>query len=234
MDYGELSVRLSGGDDREGGGDGPLVILLHGYGAPGEDLVPFGRALDVPDGTRFAFPAAPISLATGFGARAWWHIDIEALERAMTAGQHRDQRHTVPEELAETRRLAGDTIRALVAGLGAKKVVLGGFSQGAMLALDLALCGDLGDTDLAGLVLMSGTLLAEDQWRPQLPSRRGLPVFQSHGQVDALLSFEAAEELRGMLDEAGLPVTFVPFRGGHEIPPPVLEGLEAFLKEALG
>src|SRR5947209_15886119 len=38
-----LRVRWAGGDDREGGGDGPLVILMHGFGAPGDDLVPLWR-----------------------------------------------------------------------------------------------------------------------------------------------------------------------------------------------
>ena len=54
---GQLTVHLTGGTDREGGGDGPLVVLLHGFGAPGTDLVPLWRELRAPPGTRFAFPA---------------------------------------------------------------------------------------------------------------------------------------------------------------------------------
>ena len=42
---GQLTVHLTGGTDREGGGDGPLVVLLHGFGAPGTDLVPLWREL---------------------------------------------------------------------------------------------------------------------------------------------------------------------------------------------
>ncbi|MDR4500552.1 MAG: hypothetical protein MRJ96_03745 [Nitrospirales bacterium] len=34
-----LQVRIAGGNDREGGGTGPVVVLLHGFGAPGDDLV---------------------------------------------------------------------------------------------------------------------------------------------------------------------------------------------------
>ncbi len=80
-----LSVTITGGTDREGGGDGPLVVLLHGFGAPGEDLVPLFRQLNVPSEVRFAFPAAPVDLRAKLGpgyagGRAWWMIDTAALE----------------------------------------------------------------------------------------------------------------------------------------------------------
>jgi len=230
-DFGELSVRLTGGSDREGGGDGPLVVLFHGFGAPGEDLVPLGRVMHVPDGTRFAFPAAPIQLPMGFGdARAWWEIDVMALEQAIARGEVRDMSGTVPDGLPEARALAVDAVAALIEALGPSRVVLGGFSQGAMLALDVALHSDV---ELAGLVLMSGTLLAEKEWRARLDARSGLPIFQSHGRLDPLLSYDIAERLKQMLDEGGLPVTFVPFRGAHEIPPTVLSGVEEFLGDVL-
>ncbi len=227
--FGELDVRLTGGSDREGGGEGPLVVLFHGYGAPGEDLVPLSRVMRAPEGTRFAFPAAPISLAMGFGdSRAWWQIDMMALEQAMMRGEHRDMSQSVPEGLPEARALADETVSALVEALAPSHLVLGGFSQGAMLALDLALHGD---RPLAGLALMSGTLLCEDVWRAKAPARKGLPVVQSHGRLDPLLSFAAAERLRDLLTEAGLDVRFIPFRGAHEIPPTVLAGVEELLDE---
>jgi phospholipase/carboxylesterase len=138
---------------------------------------------------------------------------------------------SVPEGLPEARALATETVQALVDALAPSRLVLGGFSQGAMLALDLALHTDL---ELAGLVLMSGTLLAEKEWRARLDARKGLSVFQSHGRLDPLLNFEIAERLRDLLTEGGLSVTFVPFRGAHEIPPTVLSGVEEFLEGALG
>ena len=83
--FGGLRVRITGGSDREGGrkGEGPTVVLLHGFGAPGDDLVPLWRVLDVPREVRFVFPAAPLPLDMGYGdARAWWLIDMERIERA--------------------------------------------------------------------------------------------------------------------------------------------------------
>ena len=53
LELGGLECRVVGGSDREGGGDGPVVVLLHGFGAPGDDLVPLWRVMDVPRGTRF-------------------------------------------------------------------------------------------------------------------------------------------------------------------------------------
>jgi phospholipase/carboxylesterase len=112
-------------------------------------------------------------------------------------------------------------------GANPQATVLGGFSQGAMLACDAALRSD---RPLAGLVLLSGTLLAQDEWVPLMPKRRGLPVLQSHGQADPLLPFFLAEQLRDLLSRAGLAVQWVSFRGGHEIPPSVLDRLGSFLR----
>jgi len=48
-----------GGQDRQGGADEPLVVLMHDFGAPGTDLIGLWRVLDVPRNFRFAFPEAP-------------------------------------------------------------------------------------------------------------------------------------------------------------------------------
>jgi phospholipase/carboxylesterase len=221
---GELDVVMAGGSDREGGGDGPCVVLLHGFGAPGEDLAPLWRVLDVPAGTRFVFPAAPLELPSLFGqGRAWWMIDIEAIERALRDGAAATVRsREEPDGLAEARA----KLDGLLDALDAPKLFLGGFSQGAMLACDAALRSS---RRIDGLALLSGTLIAEDAWRAAAPSRRGLPVLQSHGEDDPLLPFAAAERLRDLLAGAGLEVEFVPFRGGHAIPDRVLDRLGAFI-----
>ena len=225
---GELTVRIAGGSDRNGGGDGPLVILLHGFGAPGEDLVPLWRVLDVPASTRFLFPAAPLSLAMGYGdSRAWWMIDpayFEDLQKG--AAQAPDRSNDVPEGLAEAREKVIALLDCARESLSAETIVLGGFSQGAMLSLDVALHWE---GPLAGLILLSGTLLARKEWEPRLASRSGLRVLQSHGTSDPLLSFSQAEKLRDLLTSSNLPVEFLPFRGGHTIPESVLTRAGAFI-----
>jgi phospholipase/carboxylesterase len=231
--FGGLDVVLTGGTDRQGGGRGPLVVLLHGFGAPGDDLVSLHRVLAVPPGTRFAFPAAPVELgAFGYGdARAWWMIDMMKLQSAMARGDVRDLTKDVPEGLSSARLLVDAMLDELTEKLGPSHVVLGGFSQGAMLSADVTLRST---RPLAGLVLLSGTMIAEAEWKPLMAKRAGLPVFQSHGQSDAMLPFSIAERLSKELGTAGLKTRFVPFRGGHEIPPPVLDGMNAFFGDVLG
>jgi phospholipase/carboxylesterase len=111
-----------------------------------------------------------------------------------------------------------------------QSLVLGGFSQGAMLATDLVLHSDI---PVAGLALLSGTLIAKQEWLTRLPTRQSLPVFQSHGINDPILAFAMAQQLRDHIQTAGLPVSWVEFQGGHEIPIQVLHGLSTFLQTVL-
>jgi phospholipase/carboxylesterase len=230
---GGLDVRVAGGTDREGAGAGPVVVLLHGFGAPGDDLVPLWRTLEAPPGTRFVFPAAPLAL-DGFsrGGRAWWWIDMEAAVRRRIGGVARDV-DEVPEGLDSARAAVDELLDEVEKVLrpAPGKVVLGGFSQGAMLALDVALRSG---RDLAGLVLMSGSQIAARQWAPRFEARRGLPVLMSHGRDDELLPYSVAEGLRDALVAHGWAVEWIPFRGGHGIPPNVLDAVGSFLNRVLG
>jgi phospholipase/carboxylesterase len=230
LSLGGLDVRLAGGSDREGGGDGPLVILCHGYGAPGTDLVPLWREMIVPRSTRFLFPEAPLGLELAGappGARTWWNIDIGRFEAVLAGnGDVAALTREVPEGLAESRDKILRLLEEAERELGAKQFVLGGFSQGAMLALDVALRTD---RKLAGLVLMSATLIARDEWMALMPTRKALPVLQSHGRADPLLPFFVAEALRDLMLQHGLAVRFVPFNGGHAISGGVLDEVGQFI-----
>lgn len=230
LDLAGLSVQLTGGTDCDGGGDGPLVVLLHGFGAPGDDLVPLWRVIDAPTGTRWAFPAAPIALqGMGYDGRAWWMIDIEKHVMAVQRGEVSLPREA-PPGMAEARDALVAMLDELEALIHPSRIVLGGFSQGAMLACDVALRTA---RPLAGVVLLSGTLVAEDEWSGLVPTRRGLRVFQSHGSANPLLPYVQAEKLRDLLREGGADVTWVPFRGGHEIPAAVLDALGRWTRETL-
>jgi phospholipase/carboxylesterase len=233
IELGPLKARITGGSDREGGGDGPVVVLMHGFGAPGDDLVGLWRVLDVPHALRFVFPEAPVSLPEfgPYGARAWWRLDLSELEAAQR-GERRDRSHEDPEGLAPAREAASAMLDAVQTRLNVdgSRIVLGGFSQGAMVACDVTLRSE---RPLAGLVLLSGTLLARQIWEPAMPARSALPIFQSHGRTDALLPFDRAVELRDMWRAAGAQVRFEEFGGGHEIPQSVLTALGEFLRRCL-
>jgi phospholipase/carboxylesterase len=230
---GGLQTRLTGGTDGNGGGNGPVVILLHGFGAPGDDLVPLADWIAAPTGTRFLFPEGPLSLSMGFGnSQAWWIIDMVRLEADRAAGRVRDLSNEVPRGLPPAREALETFMAALPKSLPIdfKKTVIGGFSQGAMLTCDLVMRTA---QPVAGLIQLSGSLLAKQDWRPALAKRTRLPVFQSHGVGDSILPYVMAERLRDELTQAGLSVEWHNFRGGHEIPELILRRLGTFLTRVL-
>jgi phospholipase/carboxylesterase len=203
-------------------------VLLHGFGAPGDDLVALAGALDAP--VRYVFPEAPLALGAPYSdARAWWLLDLARMEDDQRRGVVRDRRDELPDGLPEARAQVVRLIAELEArfSLAADQLVLGGFSQGAMLALDVALHRD---RPPAGLLLMSGTLVAESTWQPRMASLAGVPVMLSHGRRDALLSFSVAEVLRDRLIAAGAKVDWQPFAGGHEIPMTVVAAAARLLR----
>jgi phospholipase/carboxylesterase len=202
------------------------VVLLHGFGASGSDLVPLSQVIAAPRTTQWVFPAAPLRLPGPGDGRAWWMLDLDRLERiAMgTAGDVvRDDE--VPEGLAPARAVIDGLLGAL-REQGATRIVLGGFSQGAMLALDVALHAT---HPIAGLALMSTTRINAAAWRARFDRVRGLRVAMTHGTGDPLLPFATAASLRDELRAAGAEVDWVEFRGGHEIPPPAIAAVERLL-----
>ncbi len=230
---GGLTVRFAGGTDGQGSGRGPSVVLLHGFGAPGDDLAPLWQVVDAPKDTRFLFPEGPLRVPNGFGeGRAWWMIDLERIARDQAAGRPRDLSGEKPKGFPEARQAVQRMLADLARhhGVDMRRTVLGGFSQGAMLACDVTLRLGRGP---AGLAVLSGTLLAQDEWQPLMPARRGLRVVQSHGTQDPLLPYAQAERLRDLMTQAGLAVDWVGFRGGHEIPDVALDCLGRLLRSVL-
>jgi len=213
-----------------------VVVLFHGWGAPGTDLVPLGQVLAEP-GRLFVFPEGP--LVSPGGGRAWWHIDMARLLAARDTGAERALRREAPAGLVEARAQVGALLAEVGrrTGVPASGLVIGGFSQGAMLATDAVLASP----DAAGaLVVLSGSIVAEEIWLDRLrPRAEGatapapVPVFMSHGKGDPVLPFSIADDLRGLLQAAHHEVTWVPFAGGHEIPSPVLAQLQSFLTRVL-
>src|SRR5450432_3157906 len=111
----------------------PTVLLLHGYGATAADWEPFTHTIAVPPSSRFVFPQAPETTVPPdgpVGGRAWWRIDLE---------DHIAPGHTVPDLSATSQpglRISGTLVENLLRDLSRSRgpAVLGGFSQGAMVA----------------------------------------------------------------------------------------------------
>lgn len=224
---GGLQTYLTG--DLHGAGPGPAVVLMQGFGVPGDDLVSLWPALQVSPQMRFAFPVGRLSPPLGYpGARAWWMVDLERIVRDQSAGKGRDVRE-IPAGLTLAREAMLTFLDELMRKwqVALRDVVIGGFSQGAMLACDLVLRSL---PDVAGLIMMSGTLIARDEWKPLMAARRGLKVYQSHGDADPLLPCRTVCELRDLLSANGIDVQWRQFHGGHEIPPVVLHDVSNFLR----
>jgi phospholipase/carboxylesterase len=220
-----------------------LVVFCHGYGAPGTDLIDLAPALVSLESklaaVGFVFPAAPLSLADqGLDdGRAWWPIDMLELIEAVQSGRVRDLRTQVPPTLAAVRKQLKGVLEEACRHwqLDSTKAFVGGFSQGSMITAAVALQEQL---PIAGLCILSGTLLCEADWRKavevlQTSGTPAFPVFQSHGTNDPLLPFDNAEALYELLSTSGHPVEFVPFAGQHQIPQAVLQKLARWLGKNL-
>ena len=203
------------------------LVLLHGYDMKPADLAPFAHSIGIP--AYFLLPQGPVSSPNG--AHAWWEVDLEARESALSVGP-RDLANDHPHGLAAARQQFGQFLAAVTAEVkpgrstASRPTIIGGFSQGGMLALDWALRGN---QRVDGLVLLSTSRLALSEWEPQRERLRNLPVFLSHGATDRDLAFAAGERLRDFLLESAAQLTWTPFEGGHEIPLVVWRGLRKFL-----
>ena len=199
------------------------VVLLHGYDMRPEDLEPFSHSLNVP--ALFHFPRGP--LPTPSGNRCWWPIDQERRAKQLQSGPRDLYEESPPGRPAARSQLCTflDELRARAPEL---PLLLGGFSQGGMLACDTVLCAR---QPVAGLVMLSSSRIAFDEWLANREALAGLPALVSHGTYDADLAFSAGEALQEFYRKSGARVTWQPFEGGHEIPLAVWRALRRFITE---
>ena len=206
------------------------ISLFHGYGASMADLAPLADYIrQVTDATLY-FPNGPLQVPIGPGwfGSAWFPIDFVELEKLRTAGGVRDLSQALPAGFDHARAVA-DSFYADISNRHEKNII-GGFSQGAMLATDLMLRSEKLP---AGLIILSGTLVAENEWRPMAMKRAGYCFYQSHGRQDMILPYFMAQRLNKMLNECGLQGELVSFEGGHEIPQTALSGMLQYIQQIL-
>lgn len=204
--------------------DAPWVIFFHGFGADMNDLQSLGEMISTHKTYNWLFPNGPLDVPHSVGGKAWWHIDMMELQRIMMTGGERDQSLSTPAGLDKSVDMTMEMIRQL--RVPWNKIILGGFSQGAMLATELYLKAP--ETP-KGLVIMSGTLLHQDKWKELIPARAGQKFFQSHGTHDPVLSHKQAARLETLLTQNGMKGHLMSFAGGHEIPMPVLKKISEYI-----
>ncbi len=209
----------TGGDLGENEHGGTTVVMLHGYGASADDLIALARTIAHPR-TRYIVPAGPIELPNG--GHAWWPMQGRAR-------YDDDQVLLAPSEKVESAR---DLVLALLAKLRKRcapdALVLLGFSQGAMLALDVALTPSAGVDRVA---VLSGALLADAATLISSSKHAAPNVFVSHGRQDPVLRFQGAQHLVRTLKQHDVTARLHAFDGGHEIPEELTADLKAFVND---
>lgn len=203
------------------------IVLLHGYGANGQDLFPLHQEIKLDKPVCWHFLEAPFE-GPAVGGKAWFPIDMQALEKAVAEGTHRDFREAKASELDPIKNTVLEAIASI--DLPQEQILIGGFSQGAMLATEIFLSSE---KNYRALSILSGNPMNLEQWENWAKKKPGLDFFQSHGNNDPLLSYEYAKELYRVLLRSGLNGTFCPFDGGHEIPPSILSAFGEFLNRVL-
>lgn len=198
-----------------------LVILLHGYGADGNDLIGLGYewAHYLPDAA-FISPNAPETLpGPFFGGRQWFNLEM------------RDER-----EWEEGVRRAHPVLCAFIqeeakkANLPLSAVALVGFSQGTMMALQTGLrlpSAPAAIVGFSGHLAGAARLAAEIEVKP--------PVLLIHGAADEVIPHQAIHLARNALAAAGVSVQWQIRPGlGHGIDPEGLRAAGLFLRNAFG
>jgi len=197
---------------REGENETHAVVLLHGFGADAGDLAPLADVLDPEGQWSFYFPNAPLEVPIGPGwtGRGWFPISLRELEVGIDFTKIR------PPGLDMSRKLVSE----LIFNINPKKLVLGGFSQGAMVAVDLTMHQP---EDVTALLIYSGVLLDQENWTKRAAALKGKKIVMSHGQQDQVIPIQGAQKLYDILKAAGVDGPFVSFAGAHEIPMPVIK-----------
>jgi phospholipase/carboxylesterase len=239
LDAGPLRVRALGGTDRQGGGTGPSVVLLHGYGVPANDLVLLPRRIRAGVGLRWFFPEGPLSIGdTAQGqdelARAWYPVDHVAIQERLAAGlSPYPETSPVPPGLDQALAQLAACLAALASehDVAPERTIVGGFSQGAVMATELVLQQR---PLFAGAALLSGRLLDPARLDPSLRELgASLHVFQSHGAADTVIPMANGLALRDVLAAHGASLQWFRYEGAHAITSEVHPALAAFCQSRL-
>jgi phospholipase/carboxylesterase len=202
-----------------GGPAKSMVILLHGYGSNGEDLIglaPYWRAA-LPD-TVFVSPNAPEPCPGAPGGYQWWSLTSFS-----------------PQARAAGVRMAAPVINAFIDaaldrfGLTDDRLALVGFSQGTMASLHV---GPRRPRQLAGIVGYSGMIADADSAAAETVTRP--PILLVHGDADPMVPVTAFHQAVATLEPLGFDLTTHVSPGlGHSIDEPGLRLGGEFLARVL-
>lgn len=193
------------------------IVVLHGRGADEHDLAPLLDALDPERRLAGYLPRGPLSLPPG---GAHWYV------------VHRVGFPDPGTFVPTFERLSAWVDAALAdAGVPGNRLILAGFSQGAVMSYSLALAASRPRP--AAVLAFSGFVPRVESFDLELDSRAGLPVSIAHGTLDPIIEVEFGRDARERLAAAGLDVVYREDPVGHTIAPGALAQARAVLERVL-
>lgn len=199
------------------------LLWLHGMGVDNRDFVSFAdEILDFGGpACRMILPNAPVcevSIHPGHALRAWYDIRHPDLEKNVDLYGIKTSARRIEALLRE---LEGK-------GLRRDRIVLGGFSQGAAIAL---YAGLRSETPLAGIAALSGYLPdAGRLYNEATPAGRRTPVFMGHGEFDSVVSPLIAERSAQVIHEVNPNFEYHAYDMDHELCQEEMLQLATFLR----
>ena len=202
------------------------IIWLHGLGADAHDFIPMVSALNLPKnlGLRFTFPHAPmmpITINQGYVMRAWYDILALSLDAQIDE-----------ENIFRSVALIGNLVQKETSnGLSSQDILLGGFSQGAVIAL---MTGLLYPQKLGGIIALSGYLpiQAEMLFTKVSDANRTIPIFIAHGANDNVVPYFLGNAAYESLTAHGYNIEWRTYNMAHEVCGDELRDLSHWIQQA--
>jgi phospholipase/carboxylesterase len=194
----------------------PMVVLMHGRGADAYDLADVAPMMEPAGGARFIFPNAPRPFEPMPGMQfgySWF-----------------DGWPPEGDTIVDSRRKLLDFINEVVKRYPTPpgQLFLAGFSQGALMTLDVGFRTPL---PVAGLIAMSGAIYEDDM--ADLANRNEQRVLILHGTGDDVIPVIAARRTRAVLESAGLAPEYHEFPMAHQVTAESMSVVREFIERAL-
>ncbi|KPV72599.1 uncharacterized protein RHOBADRAFT_32247 [Rhodotorula graminis WP1] len=208
------------------------IIFAHGLGDTAQGWYPLARALS--EKPQFAHvkwvlptaPVAPVTANGGYRMTSWFDIQQIDPRAGLLAEDDAGM-------LSSVRTLSALISDEVDAGIPSHRVLVGGFSQGAVISY---LTGLTSERRLAGVVALSGFLGMAGKVKAMMTDHAAkLPIFHGHGDADQVVGHRFGQQTVDKLREYGCKdVTFKTYPGmGHALCPEEQEDLEQFISRVL-
>lgn len=198
------------------------VIWLHGLGADGHDFEPVVPQLNLDSPVRFIFPHAPyrsVTINGGMNMRAWYDVDPNTPSSANQG---------ISQSIEQTNKLVDEQIRR---GIAHTKIVLAGFSQGGVIALEVALRAS---KRFAGVIALSTYLHEPDELIDRVSFRSvDTPIFMAHGEYDPMIPLTRAVSSRNTLTISNYHVEWHQYPIEHSVSMQEIDDIARFLSRVL-